>query len=86
MNTKSTGEKMERGNFVLVGVDAVTTVLGFQSGIRAKYLEKDLKSYDRIGLVVKIKENETLNETLVCLSFGSEIYWFKKTDLTLIKK
>lgn len=77
---------MKRGDFVLVGDDAVTTVLGDQSGIRAKYLEKDLNCYDRIGLVVKIKENDPLNETLVCLSFGSEIYWFKKTDLILINR
>jgi hypothetical protein len=70
---------MERGNFVKVNDGAITTCLPDQSGTRAIYLEKDLYTYDRIGLVVKVKDND-----LVCLSFGAEVYWFNKYDLSLM--
>lgn len=70
---------MERGNFVKVNISAVTTCLLDQSGTRARYLEKDLFTYDRIGLVAKVKDNG-----LVCLSFGAEVYWFNKDDLKIV--
>ena len=72
---------MEQGNFVKVKEGAVTTVFSDQSGIRARYLEKDLASYNRIGLVAKVKDQNPLGEPIVCLSFGTEVCWFKQADL-----
>ena len=69
---------MERGNFARIKENAETSCYPDKSGIRARFLKKDIEKYDRIGLVAKVKED------IICLSFGTEVYWYYKEDLELV--
>lgn len=71
--------KMKRGDFVKINNGAKTTCLPDQVGQRARFLERDIAKYDRVGLVTKAKDNG-----LICLSFGTEVYWYNIEDLTLV--